>query len=94
MALQAHCDDLRLLLAVSRRGSFLLVGQLLGLAVSSVSWPVQERGFEAASRLTSLHPRCSVELPVTADFHKSSTVWRILPQAQCVWAMPSLMQGI
>ena len=25
---------------------------------------------EAASRFTSLHPRCSVELLVTADFHK------------------------
>ena len=38
-------------------------------------WSVPERGFsscvlEAASRFTSLHPRCSVELMVTADFHK------------------------
>ena len=160
MALQANWDDLRLLLAVSRRGSFLQAGQLLGIAASTVSRrltqleaalgePLVERGvegcwltsrgqslvevalaaeaglrrqtaadlsgeraelygsvlvsagegfsscvLEAASRFTSLHPRCSVELLVTADFHKSSTVWRILPQAQCVWAMPSLMQGI
>lgn len=136
MALQANWDDLRLLLAVSRRGSFLQAGQLLGVAASTVSRrltqlegalgePLVERGvegcwltargqslvevalaaeeglrrqtvagmsrlqaelcgsvlvsagegfsscvLEAASRFTSLHPRCSVELLVTADFHK------------------------
>ncbi|CAI8956751.1 LysR family transcriptional regulator [Pseudomonas sp. IT-P258] len=136
MALQANWDDLRLLLAVSRRGSFLQAGQLLGIAASTVSRrltqlevalgePLVERGvegcwltsrgqslvevalaaetglrrqtaaglsgvhtelsgsvlvsagegfsscvLEAASRFTSLHPRCSVELMVTADFHK------------------------
>jgi DNA-binding transcriptional LysR family regulator len=136
MALQANWDDLRLLLAVSRRGSFLQAGQLLGIAASTVSRrltqlevalgePLVERGvegcwltsrgqslvdvalaaeaglrrqtaaglselhtelagsvlvsagegfsscvLEAAGRFTSLHPRCSVELMVTADFHK------------------------
>lgn len=136
MALQANWDDLRLLLAVSRRGSFLQAGQLLGVAASTVSRrvtqlevalgePLVERGvegcwltsrgqslvevalaaeaglrrqiaadlsepdialsgsvlvsagegfsscvLEAASRFTALHPRCSVELMVTADFHK------------------------
>lgn len=136
MALQANWDDLRLLLAVSRRGSFLQAGQLLGIAASTVSRrltqleaalgePLVERGVEgcwltsrgqslvevalaaeaglrrqaaanlpgvqtelygsvlvsagegfsscvlvAANRFTSLHPRCSVELLVTADFHK------------------------
>lgn len=136
MALQANWDDLRLLLAVSRRGSFLQAGQLLGIAASTVSRrltqlevalgePLVERGvdgcwltsrgqslvevalaaeaglrrqtatdlsgeqaelsgsvlvsagegfsssvLEAANRFTSLHPRCSVELLVTADFHK------------------------
>jgi DNA-binding transcriptional LysR family regulator len=136
MASQANWDDLRLLLAVSRRGSFLQAGQLLGIAASTVSRrltqlegalgePLVERGvegcwltprgqslvdvalaaeaglrrqtvtdmselhtelsgtvvvsagegfsscvLEAASRLTSLHPRCSVELLITADFHK------------------------
>ncbi|MDF4207190.1 DNA-binding transcriptional LysR family regulator [Pseudomonas protegens] len=136
MALQANWDDLRLLLAVSRRGSFLQAGQLLGIAASTVSRrltqlevalgePLVERGvegcwlsargqslvevalaaeaglrrqaatdlsgvqtelcgsvlvsagegfspcvLEAASRFTALHPRCSVELLVTADFHK------------------------
>ncbi|WP_454876576.1 LysR family transcriptional regulator [Pseudomonas farris] len=136
MALQANWDDLRLLLAVSRRGSFLQAGQLLGIAASTVSRrltqlegalgePLVERGvegcwltprgqslvdvalaaeaglrrqtvtgmselhtelsgtvvvsagegfsscvLEAASRFTSAHPRCSVELLITADFHK------------------------
>ncbi|WP_410481482.1 LysR family transcriptional regulator [Pseudomonas plecoglossicida] len=136
MALEANWDDLRLLLAVSRRGSFLQAGQLLGIAASTVSRrltqlevalgePLVERGvegcwltsrgqalvevalaaeaglrrqtaaglaevptelegtvlvstgegfssyvLEAASRFTALHPRCSVELVVTADFHK------------------------
>ena len=136
MALQANWDDLRLLLAVSRRGSFLQAGQLLGIAASTVARrltqlegalgePLVERGvegcrltprgqslvdvalaaeaglrrqtvtgmsephtvlsgnivvsagegfsscvLEAASRFTTLHPRCSVELLVTADFHK------------------------
>ncbi|NVZ71973.1 LysR family transcriptional regulator [Pseudomonas costantinii] len=136
MALQANWDDLRLLLAVSRRGSFLQAGQLLGIAASTVSRrltqleaalgePLVERGvegcwltargqslvevalaaeaglrrqaaadltglqealvgsvlvsagegfsscvLEAASRFTSRHPRCSVELLVAADFHK------------------------
>jgi len=136
MALQENWDDLRLLLAVSRRGSFLQAGQLLGIAASTVSRRLTqleaalgellvERGvegcwltsrgqslvevalaaeaglrrqaaadlsgvqtelygsvlvsagegfsscvLEAASRFTSLHPRCSVELLVTADFHK------------------------
>jgi DNA-binding transcriptional LysR family regulator len=136
MTLQANWDDLRLLLAVSRRGSFLQAGQLLGIAASTVSRrltqlegalgePLVERGvegcwltargqslvevalaaeeglrrqtiagmsglqtelsgsvlvsagegfsscvLEAANRFTSLHPRCSVELLVTADFHK------------------------
>ena len=136
MALQANWDDLRLLLAVSRRGSLLQAGQLLGIAASTVSRrltqleaalgePLVERGVEgcwltargqslvevavaaeaglrrqtaadvsggqtelcgsvlvsagegfsscvlqAASRFTSLHPRCSGELMVTADFHK------------------------
>ena len=136
MALQANWDDLRLLLAVSRRGSFLQAGQLLGIAPSTVSRrltqleralgePLVERGvegcrltprgqslqevalaaeaglrrqavtsmsqphtelsgnvmvsagegfsssvLEAASRFTSLHPQCSVELLATADFHK------------------------
>lgn len=136
MALQANWDDLRLLLAVSRRGSLLQAGQLLGIAASTVSRrltqleaalgePLVERGVEgcwltargqslvevavaaeaglrrqtaadvsggqtelcgsvlvsagegfsscvlqAASRFTSQHPRCSVELMVTADFHK------------------------
>lgn len=136
MALQANWDDLRLLLAVSRRGSFLRAGQLLGIAASTVSRrltqleaalgePLVERGvegcrltsrgqslvdvataaeaglrrqavadppglhtelsgsvlvsagegfssgvLEAVSRFTTLHPRCSVELLITADFHK------------------------
>lgn len=136
MTVQANWDDLRLLLAVSRRGSFLQAGQLLGIAASTVSRrltqlegalgePLVERGvegcwlttrgqslvevalaaeeglrrqtvagvtglqtelcgsvlvsvgegfsscvLEAASRFTFLHPRCSVELLVTADFHK------------------------
>ncbi|MCF5233211.1 MULTISPECIES: LysR family transcriptional regulator [unclassified Pseudomonas] len=136
MALQANWDDLRLLLAVSRRGSFLQAGQMLGIAASTVSRRLTqlesalgellvERGvegcwltsrgqslvevalaaeaglrrqtvagmsglhtelfgsvlvsagegfsscvLEAASRFTSLHPRCSVELMATADFHK------------------------
>lgn len=136
MALQANWDDLRLLLAVSRRGSFLQAGQLLGVAASTVARrltqlegalgePLVERGvegcwltprgqslvdvalaaeaglrrqtgtgmselhtglsgsvvvsagegfsscvLEAASRFTTLHPRCSVELLITADFHK------------------------
>ena len=136
MALQANWDDLRLLLAVSRRGSFLQAGQLLGIAASTVSRrltqlegalgePLVERGvegcwltprgqslvdvaqaaeaglrrqtvtsmsephtelsgtvvvsagegfsscvLEAASRFTCAHPRCSVELLITADFHK------------------------
>jgi DNA-binding transcriptional LysR family regulator len=57
MALQANWDDLRLLLAVSRRGSFLQAGQLLGVAASTVSRrlsqleaalgePLVERGVE------------------------------------------------
>ena len=57
MALQANWDDLRLLLAVSRRGSFLQAGQLLGIAASTVSRrltqlevalgePLVERGVE------------------------------------------------
>ncbi|MFQ6590820.1 MULTISPECIES: LysR family transcriptional regulator [Pseudomonas] len=136
MAVQANWDDLRLLLAVSRRGSFLQAGQLLGIAASTVSRrltqleaalgePLVERGvegcwltsrgqslvevalaaeeglrrqtavdlsgehttlqgsvlvsagegfsagvLEAARRFTALHPRCSVELQVTAEFHK------------------------
>ncbi|TPG98354.1 LysR family transcriptional regulator [Pseudomonas caspiana] len=136
MALQENWDDLRLLLAVSRRGSFLQAGQMLGIAASTVSRRLTqlesalgellvERGvegcwltsrgqslvevalaaeaglrrqtvagmsglhtelfgsvlvsagegfsscvLEAASRFTSLHPRCSVELMATADFHK------------------------
>lgn len=136
MALQANWDDLRLLLAVSRRGSFLQAGQLLGIAASTVSRrltqleaalgePLVERGvegcwltsrgqslvdvalaaeaglrrqtfaslpgrqaelsgsvlvsagegfsssvLEAASRFTALHPRCSVELQLSAEFHK------------------------
>lgn len=136
MTSQANWDDLRLLLAISRRGSFLQAGQLLGIAASTVSRritqlegalgePLVERGvegcwltergqslvevalaaeeglrrqtvagmsrlptelsgsvlvsagegfsscvLEAAKRFTSLHPRCSVELLVTADFHK------------------------
>ena len=136
MALPANWDDLRLLLAVSRRGSFLQAGQLLGIAASTVSRrltqlevalgePLVERGvegcrltsrgqslvdvamaaeaglrrqtaadmtglhtelsgsvlvsagegftsgvLEAVSRFTALHPRCSVELLVTADFQK------------------------
>ncbi|MFI8337175.1 LysR family transcriptional regulator [Pseudomonas taetrolens] len=136
MALQANWDDLRLLLAVSRRGSFLQAGQLLGIAASTVSRrltqlevalgePLVERGvegcwltsrgqslvdvalaaeaglrrqaaadlsgvqaalcgnvlvsagegfsscvLEAARRFTALYPACSVELLVTADFHK------------------------
>ncbi len=136
MSSEANWDDLRLLLAVSRRGSFLQAGQLLGIAASTVSRritqlerslgePLVERavegcwltsrgqalvevalaaeeglrrqatadasrlpaelcgsvlvsvgeGFsscvlEASQRFTSLHPRCSVELLVTADFHK------------------------
>jgi DNA-binding transcriptional LysR family regulator len=136
MASQANWDDLRLLLAVSRRGSFLQAGQLLGIAASTVSRrltqlegalgePLVERGvegcwltprgqslvdvalaaeaglrrqtvtgvselhtelsgtvvvsagegfsscvLEAASRFTAVHPRCSVELLITADFHK------------------------
>lgn len=136
MALQANWDDLRLLLAVSRRGSFLQAGQMLGIAASTVSRRLTqlesalgellvERGvegcwltsrgqslvevalaaeaglrrqtvagmsglhtelfgsvlvsagegfsscvLEAASRFTSLHPSCSVELMATADFHK------------------------
>lgn len=136
MALQANWDDLRLLLAVSRRGSFLQAGQLLGIAASTVSRrltqleaalgePLVERGvegcwltsrgqslvdvalaaeaglrrqtvarqpgqqaelsgnvlvsagegfassvLEAASRFTALHPRCSVELLLAAEFHK------------------------
>lgn len=136
MTSQANWDDLRLLLAVSRRGSFLQAGQLLGIAASTVSRRLTqleaalgellvERGvegcwltsrgqslvevalaaeaglrrqaaadltgvqtelhgsvlvsagegfsscvLEAASRFTALHPRCSVELLVTADFHK------------------------
>ena len=136
MALQANWDDLRLLLAVSRRGSFLQAGQFLGIAASTVSRrltqlevalgePLVERGvegcrltsrgqslvdvamaaeaglrrqtaadmtglhtelsgsvlvsagegftsgvLEAVSRFTALHPRCSVELLVTADFQK------------------------
>ncbi|WP_327437875.1 LysR family transcriptional regulator [Pseudomonas donghuensis] len=135
MAMHANWDDLRLLLAVSRRGSFLQAGQLLGLAASTVSRrltqleaalgePLVERGvegcwltsrgqslvevalaaeaglrgktvtvpesssalsgrvlvsagegfssciMEAVARFTSLHPSCSVELQVTADFHK------------------------
>ncbi|EPL14099.1 LysR family transcriptional regulator [Pseudomonas sp. CF161] len=136
MAVQANWDDLRLLLAVSRRGSFLQAGQLLGVAASTVSRrltqleaalgePLVERGvegcwltargqslvevaqaaeaglrrqtatelpgshpelhgsvlvsagegfsssvLEAASRFTTLHPGCSVELQVTADFQK------------------------
>ncbi|WP_241507433.1 LysR family transcriptional regulator [Pseudomonas sp. AFG_SD02_1510_Pfu_092] len=36
-AAQANWDDLRLLLAVSRRGSFLRAGELLGIAPSTVS---------------------------------------------------------
>lgn len=63
MALQANWDDLRLLLAVSRRGSFLRAGQLLGIAASTVSRrltqleaalgePLVERGVEGC-RLTS-----------------------------------------
>lgn len=136
MALQANWDDLRLLLAVSRRGSFLQAGQLLGVAASTVARRLTqlegalgealvERGvegcrltprgqslvdvalaaeaglrrqtvtglselhtelsgsvvvsagegfsscvLEAAGRFTTLHPRCSVELLITADFHK------------------------
>ena len=136
MALQANWDDLRLLLAVSRRGSFLQAGQLLGIAASTVSRrltqlegalgePLVERGvegcwltprgqslvdvalaaeaglrrqsvtgmsephtelsgtvvvsagegfsscvLEATSRFTCANPRCSVELLITADFHK------------------------
>ncbi|MCE0461353.1 LysR family transcriptional regulator [Pseudomonas uvaldensis] len=136
MASQANWDDLRLLLAVSRRGSFLQAGQLLGIAASTVSRrltqleaalgePLVERGvegcwltsrgqslvdvalaaeaglrrqtfaslpgrqaelsgsvlvsagegfsssvLEAASRFTALHPRCSVELQLSAEFHK------------------------
>ncbi|WP_339547662.1 LysR family transcriptional regulator [Pseudomonas sp. RA_35y_Pfl2_P32] len=136
MAVQANWDDLRLLLAVSRRGSFLQAGQLLGIAASTVSRrltqleaalgePLVERGvegcwltsrglslvdvalaaeaglrrpaeadmsgshtalsgsvlvsagegfstcvLEAARRFTTAHPLCSVELLVTADFHK------------------------
>jgi DNA-binding transcriptional LysR family regulator len=136
MSSEANWDDLRLLLAVSRRGSFLQAGQLLGIAASTVSRritqlegslgePLVERGvegcwltsrgqslvevalaaeeglrrqaaagasqlptelsgsvlvsvgegfsscvLEAAHRFTSVHPRCSVELLVTADFHK------------------------
>ena len=136
MAVQANWDDLRLLLAVSRRGSFLQAGQLLGIAASTLSRrlsqleaalgePLLERGvegcrltsrglslvdvalaaeaglrrqavadlsglqtelsgsvlvsagegfssrvLEAARRFTTVHPLCSVELLVSADFHK------------------------
>lgn len=136
MAVQANWDDLRLLLAVSRRGSFLQAGQLLGIAASTLSRrlsqleaalgePLLERGvegcrltsrglslvdvalaaeaglrrqavadlsgvqtelsgsvlvsagegfssrvLEAARRFTTAHPLCSVELLVSADFHK------------------------
>ena len=63
MAVQANWDDLRLLLAVSRRGSFLQAGQLLGIAPSTLSRrlsqleaalgePLLERGVEGC-RLTS-----------------------------------------
>jgi len=63
MAVQANWDDLRLLLAVSRRGSFLQAGQLLGIAPSTLSRrlsqleaalgePLVERGVEGC-RLTS-----------------------------------------
>lgn len=63
MALQANWDDLRLLLAVSRRGSFLQAGQMLGVAASTVARrltqletalgePLVERGVEGR-RLTS-----------------------------------------
>lgn len=134
--MQANWDDLRLLLAVWRRGSFLQAGQLLDVAPSTVSRrlsqleaalgePLLERGvegcwltprgqalvevalaaeeglrrqtapsnpespselrgsilvsagegfaacvLEAAHRLTSVHPGCSVELQVSAEFHK------------------------
>lgn len=62
MALQENWDDLRLLLAVSRRGSFLQAGQLLGIAASTVARrltqlegalgePLVERGVEGC-RLT------------------------------------------
>lgn len=136
MAVQANWDDLRLLLAVSRRGSFLQAGQMLGIAASTVSRrltqlelalgePLVERGvegcwltargqslvevalaaeaglrrqagvgasesgtvlsgtilvsagegfcapvLEAARRMTAEHPQCSVELQVSAEFHK------------------------
>ncbi|MCE4052924.1 LysR family transcriptional regulator [Pseudomonas sp. Au-Pse12] len=134
--MEANWDDLRLLLAVWRRGSFLQAGQLLNVAPSTVSRrlsqleaalgePLLERGvegcwltprgqalvevalaaeeglrrqsapcnpespselrgsilvsagegfascvLEAAHRLTSVHPGCSVELQVSAEFHK------------------------
>lgn len=133
---QANWDDLRLLLAVSRRGSFLQAGQWLGIAPSTVARrlsqlelalgePLVERGvegcrltsrgeallqvavaaeaglrrqavasapgpqaalagtvlvstgegftasvLEAIRRFTTRHTGCSVELQVTADFHK------------------------
>ncbi|PUA47239.1 LysR family transcriptional regulator [Pseudomonas protegens] len=134
--MEANWDDLRLLLAVWRRGSLLQAGQLLQVAPSTVSRrlsqleaalgePLLERGvegcwltprgqalvdvalaaeaglrrqralgnpprpselqgsilvsagegfassvLEAARRLTSAHPGCSVELQVSAEFHK------------------------
>lgn len=134
--MEANWDDLRLLLAVWRRGSFLQAGQLLGVAASTVSRrlsqletalgePLLQRGvegcwltprgqslvevalaaeeglrrqstvgltqsqselrgsilvsagegfapwvLEAAHRVTSVHPGCSVELQVSAEFHK------------------------
>lgn len=136
MAVRANWDDLRLLLAVSRRGSFLQAGHLLGIAASTVSRrlsqleavlgePLVERGVEgcrltargqslvdvalaaeaglrrqtlaevsgskaalsgnilvsagegftsavlqAAQRMTTEHPQCTVELQVSAEFHK------------------------
>ncbi|EKT4474896.1 LysR family transcriptional regulator [Pseudomonas alloputida] len=76
MTLHANWDDLRLLLAVSRRGSFLQAGQLLGIAASTLSRrltqlevavgePLVERGVEGC-RLTS-RGQSLVEVAIAAE---------------------------
>ncbi|KAA6169396.1 LysR family transcriptional regulator [Pseudomonas veronii] len=85
MALQANWDDLRLLLAVSRRGSFLQAGQLLGVAASTVSRrlsqleaalgePLVERGVEGCWLTSRGQSLVDVALAAEAGLRRQTTV--------------------
>ncbi|WLI06938.1 LysR family transcriptional regulator [Pseudomonas sp. FP597] len=85
MASQANWDDLRLLLAVSRRGSFLQAGQLLGVAASTVSRrltqleaalgePLVERGVEGCWLTSRGQSLVDVALAAEAGLRRQTMV--------------------